>query len=155
MEIFSYLLTVFAVVFWIFRVIVTLLFQLDMPFFATPVNTNAEIVVLFLTLPCIILVIKRNIVGAACYLAVYASYFGTALYEAIQEVGIDGLNITNSANMLCILVGIIIPVLTFIDILLNKNRTLGKGKKKEDWFYNNEAYDRQFDERADRNQYKF
>ena len=57
--------------------------------------------------------------------------------------------------MLCILVGIIIPVLTFIDILLNKNRTLGKGKKKEDWFYNNEAYDRQFDERADRNQYKF
>ncbi len=155
MEIFSYLLTVFAVMFWIFRVIVTLLFQLDMPFFATPVNTNTEIVVLFLTLPCIILVIKRNIVGAACYLAIYASYFGTALYEAIQEVGIDGLNITNSANMLCILVGIIIPVLTFIDILLNKNRTLGKGKKKEDWFYNNEAYDRQFDERADRNQYKF
>lgn len=155
MEIFSYLLTFLAVLFWMFRVIVTLLFQLDMSFFATPVNTNVEIVVLFLTLPCIILVIKRNIIGAACYLAIYASYFGTALYEAIQEVGVTGLNVVNSANMICIIIGVVIPLLTFLDILLNKNRTLGKGKKKEDWFYNNEAYDREFDERADRNQYKF
>lgn len=155
MEIFSYLLTFIGVLFWIFRIIVTLLFQLDIPFFATPVNTNIEIGLLFLTLPCIILVVKRNIVGAACYLGLYASYFGTALYEAIQTVGIEGLNVVNSANMMCIIIGVIIPLLTFLDILLNRNRTLGKGKKKEDWFYDNEAYDRKFDERADRNQYKF
>ena len=30
-----------------------------------------------------------------------------------------------------------------------------KDVKKEDWFYANEQYDRKFDERADRNQYKF
>lgn len=155
MEIFSYLLTFIGVLFWIFRIIVTLLFQLDIPFFATPVNTNIEIGLLFLTLPCIILVVKRNIVGAACYLGLYASYFGTALYEAIQTVGIEGLNVVNSANMMCIIIGVIIPLLTFLDILLNRNRTLGKGKKREDWFYDNEAYDRKFDERADRNQYKF
>lgn len=155
MEIFSYLLTFLAILFWIFRVIATLLFQLDMSFFATPLNVNVEIAVLFLTLPCLILVIKRNIIGAAGYLAVYASYFGTALYEAIQNVGVEGLNITNSANMISILIGVIIPLLTFIDVLINKNRVLGTGKKREDWFYNNKDYDRDFDERADRNQYKF
>ena len=56
--------------------------------------------------------------------------------------------------MLCTVMGIIIPLLIFFDILLNKNRTIGTGAKKEDWFYANEEYDRKFDERADRNQYR-
>ncbi len=155
MTLISYLLTFLGVIFWFFRAIATLLYQLDISFFATPLNTNIEIAVLFATLPCIILVIKRNIIGATCYFGIYAAYFGTALYEAIIDVGVTGLNVTNSANMLCIILGVIIPMLTFLDILFNKNRTLGKGKKKEDWFYGNEAYDREFDERADRNQYKF
>lgn len=155
MSLFSYLLTFLGVLFWIFRAIATLLYQLQFSFFATPINTNAEIAVLFLTLPCLILVIKRNIVGAACYLGLYVAYFGTALYESIIAMGASGLNIVNSANMLCNVVGVIIPLLTFFDILFNRNRTLGNGKKKEDWFYGNSAYDREFDERADRNQYKF
>ncbi len=155
MTLFSYLLTFLGVLFWVFRAIATVLYQLDMPFFAQPINTNVEIAVLFATLPCIILVIKRNIVGAACYFGIYAAYFGTALYEAIVAAGAGGLDIASSANMLCIFVGVIIPMLTFFDILLNKNRTLGNGKKKEDWFYANKDYDREFDERADRNQYKF
>lgn len=154
MTLISYLLTFLGVLFWFFRVIVTVLYQLDFSFFATPLNTNVEIAVLFATLPCIILVIKRNVVGAACYFGIYAAYFGTALYEVIMEAGVTGVNIVNSANMLCILIGVVIPMLTFFDIVFNKNRTLGKGKKKEDWFYGNEAYDREFDERADRNQYK-
>ena len=42
-----------------------------------------------------------------------------------------------------------------MDIFFNKE---GKGKdsdKKTDWFYTNEQYDREIDERADKNQYKF
>lgn len=155
MTLFSYLLTILGVVFWLFRAIATVLYQLEISFFATPLSTNIEIIVLFATLPCIVLVVKRSIVGAACYFGIYAAYFGTALYNAIMEVGVEGLNITNSSNMLCVLLGVVIPMLTFFDILINKNRILGTGKKKEDWFYNNEDYDRKFDERADRNQYKF
>lgn len=157
MEVISYLLTFIGVLFWFFRAIVTLMFQLQKPFFAEPLNVNIEIVVLFLTLPFLILVVKRNIVGAACYLAIYGTYFGTELYNKIMLAGVTGLNITNSADMLCTFIGVIVPVLTFIDILFNKNRNAGggMGTKKSDWFYKNEAYDRQFDERADRNQYKF
>ena len=53
------------------------------------------------------------------------------------------------------IVGVVIPVLTFIDILLNKNRkAIIGGNNKTDWYYKNDQYDRQYDERADKNQYK-
>ena len=153
-SLYSYLLTFFGIAFWFFRAIATLLYQLDVDFFAIPINQTAEIIVLFITLPCIILVVKRNIVGAAMYLGIYVSYFGTALYQTALETQATGLNLVNSSNMLFILIGVIIPLLTFFDILFNKHRTLGKGTAKGDWFYKNEKFDREFDERADRNQYK-
>ena len=152
---FSYLLTFLAVIFWAFRAVVTVMFQLDNPLFAQPSNLNYEIIVLFLTLPCIVGICKRNIVFAAGYLALYATYFGNTLYLVVQNATDVGITLINSADMLCTVMGIIIPLLIFFDILLNKNRTIGTGAKKEDWFYANEEYDRKFDERADRNQYKF
>lgn len=153
-SLFSYLLTFLGIAYWFFRAIATLLYQLQVEFFATPINVTAEIMVLFATLPCIVLVVKRNIVGAAAYLAIYATYFGTALYEAYLGVQATGLDLVSSSNMLCIVIGVIIPLLTFLDILFNKHRTLGNGTSKGDWFYKNENFDRDFDERADRNQYK-
>ena len=157
MEVISYLLTFIGVLFWFLRAIATLMFQLQQPFFIEPLNVTFEIVVLFLTLPFLILVVKRNIVGAACYLAIYGTYFGTELYNKFEAATLTGFNIMNSADLFCTLLGVIIPLLTFLDILFNKNRNAGGGMatKKSDWFYKNEAYDRQFDERADRNQYKF
>ena len=52
-------------------------------------------------------------------------------------------------------IGVLIPFLTVMDIFLNKNRAGAAKDKKTDWFYKNKDYDRQYDERADRNQYKF
>lgn len=153
-SLFSYLLTFFGIAYWFFRAIATLLYQLDIEFFATPINVTAEIAVLFSTLPCILLVVKRNIVGAAAYLGIYATYFGTALYETVLGAQSTGFNLVNSSNMLFIVIGVLIPLFTFLDVLLNKNRSLGKNNKSGDWFYKNEAFDRDFDERADRNQYK-
>lgn len=153
-SLFSYLLTFLGVIFWVFRAITTVLYQLDVDFFATPINVNFEIFILFATLPCILLVIRRNIIGAAMYLALYVTYFGTALYEVIIGMQSGGVTIVNTSNLFCVVLGIIIPVLTFFDILLNKNRKGFSGNKKTDWYYNNAKYDREMDERADRNQYK-
>ena len=41
-----------------------------------------------------------------------------------------------------------------IDILIEKSKTKKPMDKQTDWFYKNEAYDRQMDERADKNQYR-
>ena len=51
--------------------------------------------------------------------------------------------------------GVIIPLLTLLDIALNKNRKGSVKDEKTDWFYTNKQYERKLDERADDNQYKF
>lgn len=153
-SLFSYLLTFFGIAFWAFRAIATLLYQLDVELFAKPLNVTYEIIVLFASLPCIILVVKRNIVGAAAYMGLYVTYFGTAVYEAFLGAQAGGFNLVNSSDMLITILGVVISVLTFLDVLFNKNRSLGKNTGAGDWFYKNSAFDREFDERADRNQYK-
>ena len=153
-SLFSYLLTFFGIAFWCFRVLATLLYQFDIEFFAQPLNLTYEITVLFASLFCIVLVVKRNIIGAAAYMGLYVTYFGTAVYEAFLGAQSGGFGIVNSSDMLCSIVGVLISVLTFLDVLLNKNRALGKDTGTGDWFYKNAAFDREFDERSDRNQYK-
>lgn len=49
--------------------------------------------------------------------------------------------------------GIVIPFLVFADIVIQKSR-FHSADRDTDWYYENEKYDRKFDERADRNQYK-
>ena len=156
MTIISYMLTVFGVILWIFRAVVCVLFTNEIDFIIQPLNLTFEIILLFATIPCIVLVFKRNIIGAACYMAIYVSYFGTAIYNTMNSiVSTDGMNVGGSIDLLVSIIGIIIPVLTFFDILLNKNRKSIIGKNSStDWYYKNKDYDRKFDERADKNQYK-
>lgn len=151
---FSYLLTFLAILFWFFRVIATLLYQLDMDFFSVPLNSTLEVIVLFASLPCILLVIKRNIIGAAAYFGIYGAYFGTALYNSFMNTQEMGLTVANGSELLVLLVGVIIPTLTFFDIALNKHRGNFGADRKTKWFYQDEKYDREFDQRSDRNQYK-
>lgn len=156
MTIFSYMLTVWGVILWIFRAIVCVLFTNEIDFIVQPLNLTFEIILLFATIPCIVLVLKRNIIGAACYMAIYVSYFGTAIYNTMNSiVSTDGMNVGGSVDLIVSVIGIVIPVLTFFDILLNKNRKSIIGKNNStDWYYKNKDYDRKYDERADKNQYK-
>ena len=89
-------------------------------------------------------------------MAIYVSYFGTAIYNTMNSiVSTDGMNVGGSVDLIVSVIGIVIPVLTFFDILLNKNRKSIIGKNNStDWYYKNKDYDRKYDERADKNQYK-
>lgn len=154
MSVYSYMLTILGIVFWIFRSVITAMYSAGVSFPIEPLNLGWEIALIFASIPCVILVLKRNIIGATFYVGVYVSYFGTALYNSLNHIS-DSLNVSGTIDMIMSIIGIALPVLTFIDILFNKNRKAIIGRKKDtDWFYENEEYDRQFDERADRNQYK-
>ena len=156
MSILSFMISILSVVFWLFRFAVCIAATLELDFICEPLNMGLEIALLFATLPCFIFVFKRNIVGAAIYVAVYGMYFGNALYNTINQINPEqGLNVANQIDMVCAIVGIVLPVLTFIDILFNKHRrAIVGGHKETDWYYNDDKYERNFDERADRNQYK-
>lgn len=154
MSIYSYVLTILGVIFWIFRAVITALYTNGTSFPIQPLNVTWEIALIFASIPCIILVLRRNIIGAALYVGVYVSYFGTALYNSMNHVA-DTLNVSGTVDIAMSIIGIVLPILTFIDILFNKHRrAIVGGNKSTDWYYNNKDYDRQYDERADRNQYK-
>ena len=154
-SLFSYLVTIFGGMYWLFRVIISITYTMDVDIGIEPLNYNIEIILLFVTLFCMILIIKRNIFGALIYFICYGLYFGTDVYNGFTNVINGQTDITSYVSLVISLLGVIIPILTVMDVLLNKDRQ-GNGKdKKTDWFYTNKEYDRELDKRADKNQYKF
>ena len=145
----SYLITIFAAMFWGYRLIGTLMAAVGKNFGFVPMDQTLEIVLLFLTLLALVLVFKRKMLGGVLYFSSYLLYFGTDLYNNI----ISGLN--DYTTMLISAVGIILAVAVLGDIVFNNSRQANKtGDKKTDWYYKNEDYDRKYDERADRNNYR-
>lgn len=156
MTLISYMLTIWGIILWIFRAVITILYTNGDAFFIQPLNTGIEIAVIFATIPCMILVFKRNIIGAAGYMGIYVAYFGTAVYNTLNNITSEqGLTAGSSIDLFISILCIVIPVLTFLDILMNKHRkSLISSTRSTDWYYNNDEFDRKFDDRADRNQYK-
>ena len=150
----SYLITIFVIFFWIFRIVVALTATLKMDIGIEPIDLTYEIILLFVTLIAIILIIKRNLIGALIYFASYLLYFGASVITQVIGI-IDGtLESSQYINLLFSAIGIILSIATLIDVLFNKNRTNTGKNKKTDWFYKNEQFDRKFDERADKNNYR-
>ena len=146
----TYLFVIFMAMFWVFRIIVAFCFNLGIEFIAVPTDLTFEIVLLFLTFVSMIMVIKRSTLGGIIYLIGNGLYFGTSLYN-----GFTGEGAINYSDMSFSFIGIILPILVLFDLLLDRNRKEHPVDKKTDWFYKNKDFDRQYDERADRNQYKF
>ena len=147
----TYLFVMFMIMFWVFRIIVAVCFNLGIDFIVTPMDLNFEVILLFLTFISVILVIKRSVLGGIIYLIGNGLYFGATIFNSITsqtEGTLDYMNLFIS------FIGILLPILVLFDLLLDRNRKVHPVDKKTDWFYKNKDYDRKFDERADRNEYK-
>ena len=71
----TYLLVMFMIVFWILRIIITLASQLGKSFMGiVPMNETFEIVILFATLACVVLIAKRKLTGSLLYIVLHAFY---------------------------------------------------------------------------------
>lgn len=154
-SLFSYLIVILAIIYWGFRVVVSLLYSMGQEFICQPLNPTIEIAILFLTIPSIIFIFRRNVVAATLYFGMYAAYFGTILYNSFGNVSAEAENLvlTDATSIMISALGVVIPFLVFADIILQKSR-FHSADRDTDWYYENEKYDRKFDERADRNQYK-
>lgn len=154
MSMFSLLTGLFAIIFWIIRVAVAFTASMNMDFFLVPLNLHVEIILTFVTLISIILIFKKSMIGALIYLLSYWGYFGMYIYNIFQKaeeiVMLDYLNVAVS------IIGVILPFIILIDIGFSQSSKKTTNKtKKTDWYYQNDKFDRQYDERADKNQYKF
>lgn len=154
-SLFSYLITMFAGIFWLIRVVISISYTMEADIGIEPLDFNIEIILLFFTLVCMIFIVKRNIIGALMYLVSYGLYFGTDLYNGIINIMDGQTGLVDYATLFLSFIGVIIPFLTVMDIFLNKERKGSTKDEKTDWFYTNDEYNRKLDERADKNQYKF
>ena len=154
----TWMIVMFIVMFWIFRLIMAVSAELNWEMGALkPLNTQVEIMLLFVVLACIVLIVKRKMLGALIYLLAYGLYFGADIVNNVSvllsavETGVD---INLYANLLMSLIGLILPIVALLDLLADKARKANPKDKKTDWFYDNEKFDRKLDERADKNNYR-
>lgn len=144
----SYLISFLGILFWLFRVVVVLCATMEWDFAIQPINTNLEIALLFVSIPCFALILKRHLGGAFVYFIAFTAYFGNDLYNCLTN------GVGNVQTIMIDALGVILPLLSLIDIGINKDR-MGTGEdKKTVWFYGNEEFDRKLDERADKNNYR-
>lgn len=156
----TWMLVMFMGLFWILRIAVAVSYEMGTDIGGiTPLNPTMEIVLLFLVLVCMILIVKRKIVGSLIYLLAYGMYFGGDLVTGLNNMFSESINITTSnmgmyLNTFVDLIGIVIPIAILFDLLMDKNRKANPKDKKTDWFYNNKDFDREKDDRADTNNYR-
>ena len=153
----SWLLVFFMAMFWVFRVIVALSAQFGGDFGGfTVLDNTAEIVLLFVSLVCFLLIVKRVIWGGLIYLAGYGWYFGSYIISNVippltAGEPIDPSVLENAfAGMLALIIGLSIV----IDIAVQRTKLKHFSDNKTDWYFNTDKYDRKLDERADKNQYR-
>ena len=151
----TYLLVIFMIMFWMFRVVVALGNSVgkDMGF---PIeDINVEVVLLFIDVALIVLVAKRKMIGALGFLLVNIWYFGPKLLNSVSTMlaGEElSLYLINAA--LEGFIAVILAMAILLDMLMDRNRKNNPKDKKTDWFYKNEKFDRELDERADKNNYR-
>ena len=145
----TWLIVMFMVMFWLFRVVIAFTDSLNIDIGITPVDANAEVVLLFISLISIVLIAKRKMLGGIIYLLTHGIYFGIDIYNNV----IAGTSI-EYGNAFFSLIGIVLPIVAIFDLLFDKAAKAHPKDDKTDWFYKNKDYDREMDERADKNNYR-
>ena len=142
------------VMFWILRIIAAYTSSMGMEFMIKPMDMNMEIAMIFLALICFVFIAKRKFLGSIVYMIGYIGYFGVYLFKNLQQMQAGSGMIDDYINVLFSLVGVALPLFTFFDLLLDKNRQSHPKDSKTDWFYKNEDFDIKLDDRADKNNYR-
>ncbi|MCL2859213.1 MAG: hypothetical protein FWF46_01305 [Oscillospiraceae bacterium] len=152
-SVFSWLINILAVGFWIFRVVVTFLENSNVSFAVKTINFNIEIGLLFATVIFLVLIFKRNIIGGIAYFVAYAGYFGVGLYSILVNSNGNFATDTITQAFVCI-IAIFLGLLNLVDLVLSRNRKSEGKHKHTDWFFKDDKFDRKLDKRADKNNYR-
>ena len=156
----TWILVIFMVMFWMFRAIVALCTQFSIDLLGlVAYDFNTEVIIAFVTLLCILLVVKRKLIGSLLYLTIYGVYFGEHFISNLTLL-IQGQSISTdfAMNLVADLVALVLAVFVVLDMLVDKGRKNNPIDRKTDWYFKNEKYDEELkkrDQREDNNEYKF
>ena len=153
----SWLLVMFMFMFWVFRVVVAFQAQYEKDFGGfIAFNFTIEVILLFVVILCMILVLRRKLLGGILYMVAYGYYFGGYILNNALPMVLEGeaLPMSILQNTMVAAVALVIAICVLFDLIVARVRRRDPKDKKTDWFFQNEQYDRKYDERADRNQYR-
>ena len=150
----SWLIAIFALMFWGFRLIGTVLYSIGSNFLFAPSDMSMEIILLFITFICICFIIKRKLLAALIYLVCHFIYYGPTFINHFMQIINETLSIDLYMATLFEFFGLVLAIAAIFDVLLDKSRKANPVDKNTDWFYKNKDYDRKLDERADKNNYR-
>ena len=149
-----YLIIMFIVMLLIFRFIVLFTTVLGLDFPIKSVNESIEIGVIFITLLCIILFTKTKLIGGILYLITSFIYYGLEFTKLLPSI-INGVMSQDSAiQAVVLIIELAIPIFALFILIYDKKQEINPVDKKTDFFYKGNQYDRKYDERADKNNYR-
>ena len=153
----SWLISIFIVMFWVFRVIVAIFAQSESDFAGfIAFNYNLEVILLFVTLLSFILIVKRKMIGAILYVVTYGYYFGGYIYTNVLPIIINQnqMDATILQNATVSIIAIILSICSLWDLSIEKIKRKKYRDSKTDWFFDNKKTDRNLHNKADKNQYR-
>ena len=138
----------------IFRFVVLFTTVIGIDFPITVANENFEIVMLLISLVCIILFTKTKLSGAIIYLVASFAYYGPEFIKLLP-VAMDGaITMEMATQIIVLLVELVIPIFALFILIYDKKQEINPVDKKTDFFYKGDQYDRKYDDRADKNNYR-
>jgi len=150
----NYLIIMLTIMLFIFRMIVVFTTILGIDFMVQAINVNYEMGLLLIMIVSIILMSKNKLSGSIILLIASLAYYGPSLLNQITYVLSKTISLETAMEIVISLVGIIIPLFAFFIIAFAKEQEKRPVDKKTDFFYKTDAYDRKYDERADKNNYR-
>ena len=150
----NYLILMFSVMLFIFRLIVVFTAVLGIEFMVQPISIPYEMILLFIMIVSIILMSKNKLSGAIILIIASVAYYGPSILQVVQQMSETTLSQEVILQLLVSIVCIIVPVFAFFIIALAKEQEKRPVDKKTDFFYKTDKYDIQYDERADKNNYR-
>ncbi len=154
----SWLIAMFMILFWIFRIAVVLTVQYGAEDFGgfILIEKTFEIAMLFVTLLCLILVVKRKILGGLIYTVGYGWYFGVYIINTVLPLLSKGdpLEFETLINVMAGVIAVVLGMVAMLDVVFERSRAKHYSDERTDWYFKTDKYDRKYDERADKNQYR-
>ena len=118
----SWLIAMFAFMFWGFRLVGTVMSTLGFDFMFEPSNMVMEVFLLFVTFITICFIIKRRLWASLIYLIGHLLYYIPTFITHFTGVINGTLDMNGYIELLFELIGIALPLAAIFDVLLDKNK---------------------------------
>ena len=149
----NYLIIMLSILLFIFRLVVVFTATMGIEFMVEPINVKYEIALLFVMIICVILMSKNKLSGAIILTISSIAYYGPTLLSQVTNLS-AGASLDSAMQAVISVICVIIPIFAFFIIAFAKEQEKRPVDKKTDFFYKGDTYDRNYDDRADRNNYR-